>query len=313
MANTTSQGLPSHHGAKVSHGVKKEYPNETMKLLLQRASCRRFDERPIDRELLDTILEAGIHAPSGGNLQPMSIIVIEDEENRSKMGEICGQSFVAQAPVNLVYCIDWHRLRRWAELEKAPFSAHQAFYHFWISIQDVIISAQNTCTAADAMDLGTCYVGTILEHLVELREILKTPPGVLPVVLLCVGYPQLRPFPRKKLPQELLVHREIYRDPEPEELLNAMKEKFPENIEITPERMETFHRVSSRIAGEENACKWKQAVEEQGSFNPAQRYFGLHYEADGMIDLNGKILESIIKSGFEWIGSCDDPAGGGDK
>ncbi|MFZ5979432.1 MAG: nitroreductase family protein, partial [Candidatus Zixiibacteriota bacterium] len=142
--------LPSHHGA--DENTTRTYPNETIRLLCERTSLRNFADRPVPENILDLILEAGIHAPTGGNLQPYSIIKSESREVARKMAHLCGdQNFIADAPVNLLFCMDYHRLRRWAEFEIAPFTATSAFPHFWIGFQDTIIAAQNICTAADAL------------------------------------------------------------------------------------------------------------------------------------------------------------------
>ena len=73
----------SHHGVDDSAG--RRYPNETMRLLLERGSCRYFENRKIPPDVLDLILKAGVHAPTGGNLQPYSIIKIEDEQTKRKL------------------------------------------------------------------------------------------------------------------------------------------------------------------------------------------------------------------------------------
>ena len=91
----------------------KEYQNATLKLLYERASCRQFSDQKIEPEILKKILKAGIHAPTGGNLQPYSIIKIEDADTTHRLAEMCGQKFIGEAPVNLLFCIDWHRLRQW--------------------------------------------------------------------------------------------------------------------------------------------------------------------------------------------------------
>ncbi len=44
--------------------------NETIKTLVERKSCRSFLDRHVERELIDRIVEAGLHAPSGMNRQP---------------------------------------------------------------------------------------------------------------------------------------------------------------------------------------------------------------------------------------------------
>ena len=87
--------------------MSKERANETVRLLTGRASCRSFEDRAVPSEVLRTILECGIHAPTGGNLQPYSIIATEDKQVSEKLAELCfGQKWVAEAPVNLIFCID---------------------------------------------------------------------------------------------------------------------------------------------------------------------------------------------------------------
>ena len=102
--------MPTHHGVETK--VTGSYPNETLRFLHQRGSCRAFSERKIPEDVLNQVLEAGVHAPSAGNLQIVSIIKIVDLERREKIRQICGgQSFIGEAPVNLVFCIDWRSAR----------------------------------------------------------------------------------------------------------------------------------------------------------------------------------------------------------
>lgn len=196
--------MPTHHGDDVETG--ENYDNETIRLLHERSSCRSFHDRPIPDDVMRTILEAGTHAPTGGNLQPFSIIRIDDTKAKQRLCELCeDQKFIAKAPTNLLFCIDYHRLDRWAELEVAPFTANHAFRHFWIAFQDTIIAAQNICTAADALGLGSVYVGTVTECFPELRQMCDLPDGVFPVVLLSLGYPTQRPAPKRKLDIEIII------------------------------------------------------------------------------------------------------------
>ena len=113
---------PSHHGMK--YEADSNAPNETMRLLLERASCRSFSDRKIPEETMNLLFEAATHAPTGGNLQPFPIIKIENEDVKRELTHLCGeQEFIHTAPVDLMFCIDWHRLKRWARLEVAPFTA----------------------------------------------------------------------------------------------------------------------------------------------------------------------------------------------
>lgn len=292
--------MPSHHGVKEQ--VAGKYPNETVKLLIERASCRAFADKKIPPDAINYILNAGIHAATGGNLQPYSIIKIEKQATKKRIAKLAGQKFIADAPVNLVFCIDWHRLERWAKLEMAPFTAMSAFRHFWISFQDTMITAQNICTAADAMGLGSVYIGTVMEFFPTLKRMLKLPKGVMPVVLLCLGYPKTKLVPRKKLGIDVIVHKERYQEMSDKKLLEAFDKKYTGmRIEITQERLKTIEKVCRDVAGQKFARKCIGRIKKQGHISRSQLYFGLHYVANEMPKLNERFLKTIEQFGFNWF------------
>ncbi|OPZ50045.1 MAG: FMN reductase (NAD(P)H) [Firmicutes bacterium ADurb.BinA052] len=283
--------------------VNGAYPNKTIELLYERASCRSFGEEPIPDETLDVVLAAAAHAATGGNLQPYSIIKVLDSEVRQRLMALCGdQPFIGQAPVSLVFCIDFRRLERWAALEKAPFSARRAFRHFWISFQDVVICAQTVCTAANAMGLGAVYVGTVLECLEELRDLLKLPKGVFPVVMVCLGYPRGQLVPKQKLGVDVVVHDEVYREMTDEELLRAYDEKYGgQTFEATPERVDSIARACREVHGDDYAEEFLARVRRDGHLNTAQRVFGLNYPADEMPRRNRCIMSAARNAGLDWF------------
>jgi len=292
--------MQSHHG--VTEKASTRHSNPTMKLLIERGSCRSYLNKKIPANILEQVLKAGIHAPTGGNLQPYSIIKIENRATNASLAKYCGQPFVGQAPVNLLFCIDWRRLELWSKLSAAPFTANRSFRHFWISFQDTIISAQNICTAADSLGLGCCYIGTVLEFFPALKKMFKLPQGVFPVVLLCLGYPKTKPVPRKKLPAKVMVHSERYRDLSGRELVKAFEDKYPGmKVAITPERLKDMERVCLKTGGPALAKRALARIQKQGYINPAQRYFGLHYSADYMPEGNDTYLKLMEKFGFHWF------------
>ncbi len=292
--------IPSHHGSEDLK--KKYYPNETVRILCERASLRNFSEHEIPEDLLNLILGAGIHAPTGGNLQPYSIIKIQNKETKKALADLCGQNFIEKAPVDLLFCIDWHRIKRWAELEVAPFTASSSFRHFWVSFQDTIIVAQNIVTAADALGLGSVYVGTIIDFIPEIRKMFELPAGVFPVVLLSVGYPISKALPRKKLGIDTIVHSEKYEERKDKDILNAFNEKYSEiKIPVTKDRVEIIYKVAKEVHGEDFAEKVIGKIKENGYINAAQRYFGLHYIASEMPKNNEDYLRLMKESGFGWF------------
>jgi len=284
--------------------MKKGKPtNPTLKLLLERASCRDFADRPVPPEVLRQVLEAGVHGPTGGNLQPYSIIQVREPATRRRLCELCGnQRFIAEAPVNLLFCIDWHRSRRWAELEVAPFTATDSFRMFWISFQDTVICAQGIATAAESVGLGSVYVGLVLECLIELRELFALPDGVLPVVLLCVGYPRSKPRPAGKLGPELIVHEESYEEPEDDALREAFGRKHQGKArKITDERVHELARVCREVHGPELAARCIERTEQNGCITAAQAYFALQYPADRMVEDNDVFVRQMEELGFGWF------------
>lgn len=289
-----------HHGP--THTSEAATANESIRLLLERASLRSFSDRKIPEDVLYTILDAGNHAATGGNLQPYSIIKIESEDTRKWLAERCEQGFIAQAPVNLLFCIDLHRNQRWAALEDAPYTAPHAFRHFWISFQDTIIAAQNICTAADALGLGSVYIGTVMDFFPDIIERFKLPKGVFPVVLLCLGYPKNMPAPRKKLGVEVLVHNETYQELDDETLLAAFDRKYDgKNFQITSDRMEMLETVCREAHGEDFARRCIARVQETGYIKNVVRYFGLHYIANEMPEGNLDFLKTFEDAGFYWM------------
>lgn len=313
-ANAANQANPGNVGRAANPGGPGDIDNmapidaipivnSTMKLLHERSSCRAFQDRPVPPPVLQAVLEAGVQAPSGGNLQPYSIILIRNRSTSQKLAALCGnQQFIARAPVNLLFCIDWHRSRRWAHLSDAPFTANRSFRHFWIAFQDTIIAAQNICTAADSVGLGSCYVGTVLECFTQLREMFQLPAGVFPVVLLSIGYPAAERRRRPKFPQRVMVHEEVYRDPSHEELQEALDAKYQgRTFEITDDRIGRLHQTCLEAGGEELAARCIQRVRADGAINMAQDDFGLHYPANAMPRGNGNFVRQLREAGLEFL------------
>ena len=61
---------------------------DAMEALLTRRSCRTYQDRPIEPEVLDRIVEAGLYAPTGGGKQPWKLVVVEDRETRDRLSRM---------------------------------------------------------------------------------------------------------------------------------------------------------------------------------------------------------------------------------
>ena len=286
--------------------MQREYSNETMRLLYERASCRSFLHKEVPRELLNEIIEAGIHAASGGNLQPYSIINITKEETKKALVEKCDiQPIVTNAPVNLLFCIDWRRTQRWAEASNAPYVATKSYEHFMIAFEDAIICAQNVCTAADSVGLGSVYIGTVISVLKEMKELFDLPEGVFPVVLLSLGYPTKYPEPAKKLGIEGIVHEDKYVELPIEKIMELQNEKYNnKTFPASEANIAQIWEVANDIGGKDYADNMTKSIKEAGFINMAQRYFGLHYCANQLCLRNEELKRYMLENNFTWI-SCE--------
>lgn len=281
---------------------KSEYENETLKILFERSSVRIFLSRKVPENVLKRVIEAGLHSASAGNLQPYSIIKVEDEERKKLLAELCLQKFISKAPVLLVFCLDFHRLERWANLSNAPFTAAKSFRHFWVAFIDVSICAQTICTAAESFGLGSVYIGTIIESAERVRDVLKLPEKVFPIILVCLGYPSVRPKPQKKLGYNIIVSNEEYREPSDEELLKAFNEKYDRiKVKVNEERLKLAEEVYRNLFGEEPAKIFCEKIRASGYFNPAQYYFLLHYRADLMCRDNELFVKMLENAGLKFF------------
>lgn len=169
--------------------------------LRARRSVRAYTGEPVSVADERAILEAACQAPTAGNEQMYTIVVVRDEGERRALERTCdGQPFVSAAPLLLVFCAD---VRRWWRAFAAAGCAPRdpGVGDFLLATQDATIAAQNAVVAAEALGLGSCYVGDILEHGEEQRRILGCPAYVVPVVMLAIGHPTDQQRARRKPPR----------------------------------------------------------------------------------------------------------------
>ena len=162
--------------------------NEVLQQLHDRKSVRVYEERPIQPEVKQAVLEAAIQAPTAGNMALYTILDITDQTIKDQLAVSCdNQPFIATAPMVLVFCADY---RRWydafcscVETVRKPDLGD-----LFLAQADTLIAAQNAVVAAHSLGLGSCYIGDITEKYEFHRELLKLPKYVVPAAMLCFGY-----------------------------------------------------------------------------------------------------------------------------
>ena len=202
--------------------------NETIAQLHARRSVRAYTDEPVSAADERAILEAACQAPTAGNQQLYSIVVVRDQAEKDKLAVTCdNQPFIASSPLVLVFCVD---VRRWHQAFAAAGAEPRdpGVGDFLLALEDAAIAAQNAVVAAHSLGLGSCYIGDILEHREEQARILGCPRHVVPAVMLVIGHPtpgQLKRVKPTRLPLEDIVFENRYREQSDEEFLAALEPK----------------------------------------------------------------------------------------
>ena len=209
--------------------------NPTLDLLMNRKSVRGYSVRPVSAEEKDTIMQATMRAPTAGNMMLYTILEVEDQALKDRLAVTCDdQPFIAKAPYVLLFLADY---QRWYDYYLAG-GVEQACQKRGLPLRqpgegdlilaccDALIAAQTAVIAAEALGIGSCYIGDILERYEIQRELFGLPQYVLPVTLICFGFPAADQSTRKLTPRfakEFIVHRNTYRHLSPPDLEQMMQ------------------------------------------------------------------------------------------
>lgn len=149
---------------------------DAIEAILTRRSVRNYRKKDVNPELLQELIRAAMHAPSGADEQPWYFLVINDKLLLEKIPSIHPYAaMVSQAPVAVLVCGDPGR-------EK----------HTGMWVQDCAAATENFLLAAHATGLGSVWVGVYPreERMAPLRRLLNIPERIMPFALLPLGYPE---------------------------------------------------------------------------------------------------------------------------
>lgn len=193
--------------------------NETINLLLNHMSIRRYQDKAIDREIVDTIIQCAQMAPTSSHFQAYTIIEVKDQAKKDFLSETAGgQRWVKEAPLVLLFCADLNRGKKYYEnTDKEVFSNTECYT---VSVVDASLAMQKAFIAAQSLGLGGVVVGGIRNDVEALSREFKLPEMVAPLFLLCLGYPDEVPGVKPRLPQEEIHKVDFYDDSNQKELIN---------------------------------------------------------------------------------------------
>ena len=151
-------------------------------IILSRRTVRRFKPVPVDRSLLEKLVNAGRLAPSAGNLQPLEFVAVDD-------AEVCRAVFP---------CLRWAAYispKGNPQPGQEPMAYSVTIVNLAVREKgfeyDVGAAMENMILAAHDEGLGSCWLISVERE--KLAEILSVPQGFRIDCVLALGYPAESP------------------------------------------------------------------------------------------------------------------------
>jgi nitroreductase len=188
-------------------------------------ALRRLKPDPVPDELINQVLDAAIRAPSAGNAQNWIFIVVRDEAQRRRLGEVYRKAsdevrqiyaargrpahlsdeqyrrlmaggeylweHLGEAPVLLVPCLRTRDMPARDALPEAVAKRYEAHLIYQAQIRGASIypAVQNIILACRALGLGTLITTNHILYEDEVRSTLNLPSDVFTFALMPIGYP----------------------------------------------------------------------------------------------------------------------------
>ncbi len=197
----------------------------------KRASYRSYNDKKVAWEDLIAILNAARLAPSSGNLQNWSFIVVQKTELKEEITKSAlNQNWINQAPVLVIVCSRLENIKRhYGERGEILYS-----------IQNCASAVNNMLLKATDLGIASCWINAFDEDAV--KRILKVPLGVRPQAIITLGYSNEKIEKLKRYELDLLIHFEEWNGKKSEGIfpLKQHKQEIQENISNTATKEKGF-------------------------------------------------------------------------
>jgi len=154
---------------------------DALTAIAARHSTRSYGTRPVPKEILEQLVDAGRRAPTARNEQPWEFVVVTRPGTRQRIAELADYGkFIAQAPA----CV-------------AVFAKDTKYY-----LEDGAAATQNLLVAATALGVQSCWVaGDKKSYCGAIADLLGVPRAYNLVSLVALGYAEKpgKPTPKRDL------------------------------------------------------------------------------------------------------------------
>ena len=142
-------------------------------VIRKRYSCRAYQDKSIEQDKLDCILEAARLAPSARNMQDWRFVVVTDRDVKSRVATTTNRPEVFEkAGAIIAACSNSDYVMRCGQK---------------IGPIDVAIALEHISLQAAELGLGTCWIGSFYPD--GVKSILDIPDDIEIIELMALGYP----------------------------------------------------------------------------------------------------------------------------
>lgn len=181
--------------------------NATIDTLLERRSIRKFKPKPLPDDVVETLETVAQHAASSQFLNDWSAIRVTEPAAKKRLAEIGGQPYIATAPLLYVFVLDEHRnaaiaARKGVEVASDAFTLNGS-YRFTQAQNDAVLALHAMETAAYSLGLGCVILGSLLNDVPALIDLLNLPEYTYPVLGIAIGKPDQEPAVKPRMPRSM--------------------------------------------------------------------------------------------------------------
>ena len=155
-----------------------------MNAIFERRSIRKYEDKPVPDDIVETLLRAAMAAPSAVNERPWQFLVIDDRDALTKIAEVHPYGkMLPHCPVAISVCADLSLLKT------------DGLWMF-----DCSAAVENLLICAADLKLGAVWLAVYPreERMRAHKEVFGLPDNIIPFATVPVGYPaeEKRPVDR---------------------------------------------------------------------------------------------------------------------
>lgn len=190
--------------------LNENYTSETIELLHNRVSVRKYAERPVSNAAVEAVLRAAFRAPTSSNIQSYSVIVVRNRDTLAKLAVVTkNQRHVAEAPVFLAFCADLTRIEHALKKHGHDFNDNNLEVGL-VSSVDAALVGMSASLAAESIGLRGLMIGAVRNDALATAEILGLPYRVYCLFGMCLGWPAEQPRQKPRMDIASTIHYEKY-------------------------------------------------------------------------------------------------------